>query len=402
MNSYRLIIPDYRGGCIADVPGTAGELLGLSMKRYLDSKIVDYEELGEFDNVVLLVVDGLGRDILERELPPPSVFEIDDFKTIDSVYPSTTAAGITSLNTGLEPCEHGLIEWEVWDKEKGKAVKPLPSVDLDNEHVDIEKFFEGKPIYSTFSELGVDCHVYQPEKNSGSAFSEALMEGAESHGYANLCDLFVTLADDVNRSEGSNYFYAYVGDVDKLSHHHGPESEHVGAQVEQVFHLLEKEFLRRIDGGSDTCLIVTADHGQIDVSGSEMVDISAYDEVWDQLYIKDGKEIPPTGGPRDMLLNVKNQATAIKTLRKYFGEVSDLYRIDKLLNIGMFGNGDTSKLFDERIGDILVLPRKDRKMYYSENHEGIKEMKGMHGGVSEEEVKVPLFVGSVEDIKKKR
>ena len=86
-------------------------------------------------NVVLILFDGLGSRLLDKVLDKDSFFLKHRIAEITSVFPSTTTASTFSVQTGLNPCEHGWLGWSnyikpidtiiqlFWDVEKGKNSK---------------------------------------------------------------------------------------------------------------------------------------------------------------------------------------------------------------------------------------------------------------------------------------
>ncbi|MDE7278962.1 MAG: alkaline phosphatase family protein, partial [Oscillospiraceae bacterium] len=56
-----------------------------------------------YKNIVLIVLDGMGTDMMERNLSPMSFLRRNFTENLTSVFPSTTAAAMTSYYTGLTP-----------------------------------------------------------------------------------------------------------------------------------------------------------------------------------------------------------------------------------------------------------------------------------------------------------
>lgn len=62
-------------------------------------------------NVVLLLLDGRGYDILRNHLPTDSFLRRNLCTTIRAVFPPTTTAAATALETGLFPSQSGWLGW---------------------------------------------------------------------------------------------------------------------------------------------------------------------------------------------------------------------------------------------------------------------------------------------------
>ncbi len=100
------VLPDYGGACISNVVPALLEP-GIEPPAWLPPTALDA------DQVVLLVLDGLGWEQLEsrRHLAPTLAGLVGG--PISSVVPTTTATALTSIATGLTPGEHGVVGYRV-------------------------------------------------------------------------------------------------------------------------------------------------------------------------------------------------------------------------------------------------------------------------------------------------
>ena len=82
------------------------------------------------DNIILLIMDGMGNDYLEKF--HPDGFLLKHRKDIiTSVFPCTTTAAIRTYESGLSPLEHGNLGWTLYFKETNKFINILPYRDDD-------------------------------------------------------------------------------------------------------------------------------------------------------------------------------------------------------------------------------------------------------------------------------
>lgn len=72
--------------------------------------------------VILMVLDGMGENLLRRRLPENSFFRTHDVCPLSAVFPSTTTAATTSIWSGLSPLEHGWLGWSLYFKECGRQI----------------------------------------------------------------------------------------------------------------------------------------------------------------------------------------------------------------------------------------------------------------------------------------
>ena len=96
--------------------------LACSIEKYFDitprhKTLPDVDKLLEEkqpENVVLLLADGLGSRILDQILDKNDFLIQKRSREIFSVFPPTTAADLTSIKTGLNPPEHGMVGWTAY------------------------------------------------------------------------------------------------------------------------------------------------------------------------------------------------------------------------------------------------------------------------------------------------
>ena len=68
-------------------------------------------------NVVVILFDGMGYNLINRILKEDSFLRTNMVKPISSISPSTTTASTTSILSGLNPIEHGWLGWDMYIKE---------------------------------------------------------------------------------------------------------------------------------------------------------------------------------------------------------------------------------------------------------------------------------------------
>ena len=75
------------------------------------------------ENVILLLCDGLGSRVMDQILKKDDYMMKNRVKEIYAPFPPTTAAGLTSVKTGLNPAEHGWIGWFTYIEPIDKIIK---------------------------------------------------------------------------------------------------------------------------------------------------------------------------------------------------------------------------------------------------------------------------------------
>ena len=101
----------------------------------------DFIEINSSEKIVLFLIDGLGyRQWLNYCKNDCGFFNLAAKRGVSipltTIFPSTTASAITTINTGLTPQEHGLPEWLVYFKEIDMIIKTLPFAPIDEKNKD--------------------------------------------------------------------------------------------------------------------------------------------------------------------------------------------------------------------------------------------------------------------------
>jgi len=330
-------------------------------------------ELG-FEKIGLIIVDAFGYSAYEKlkkfytpkNLPKP--------EKITSIFPSTTTAAVTSIYTAKTPAEHGLVGYILFLKEYGFLVNMIELTPYGCERDALKDRMEFKlPVRTIFEELeGIESYVVSPSKYSGSGLSEMLQRGANVVGYTSIGD-FVFKFNDILSRDGRRLVIGYIPNVDGVGHKEEEEAYLNEASI----------ILRQIDTiiapkiPEKTVLLVTADHGMIRTPKSKEIWWSADSEVMKYLLM------PPGGERRMMHFYTKSPDDLLKYLEENYSDKGVFLRKEEAAEL--FGGNH------ERIGDVVLIASEN----YSFNFRyRFKEdsLAGMHGGLSEEEMYVPLFL----------
>ncbi|MEK6822837.1 MAG: alkaline phosphatase family protein, partial [Nanoarchaeota archaeon] len=248
-----MILPDYDGGSIVNL------MSSLSLSRggkafYPQLKLLPASALGA-KNVVFIVIDGLGHRQLMDGRYPTLRRGLKGMMT--SLFPSTTANCITMFHTGVTCQQHGLTGWWTYMKETGAITTPLRYTTRSGGHLRCppEGLFVRRSVFDT-----MDARVFTVLHNDlkDTVFNKAHTGKAKRVGFTTLNGMFGAVKRIV-RGRGRKYVYAYWSDVDKLNHHHGPQSTVARRHVNQI----DRRRARLTDAlrGTDTTIVVTADRG---------------------------------------------------------------------------------------------------------------------------------------------
>src|SRR5512135_1543517 len=198
-----LVLPDYGGGGLVNLMSSIAMALGGS-SAYPPLATLPPQALAGARHLVLLVVDGLGLDYLSRR---DGALRRHLHGQLTSVFPSTTASAIPTFLTGLAPQQHGLTGWNMYFREIGAVVTPLPFRVRTGRHSLREAGVTPATLFGLtplFDRLPLPCHVVSPHNIIHSDFNVALSGHAQRHGYDTLDELFALIAG-LLRSDAPSY-----------------------------------------------------------------------------------------------------------------------------------------------------------------------------------------------------
>ena len=385
MDSF--VFPDYAGQGIVNLMQSIAVACGQPALPYRQLDALPAAALAESRHIVLLVIDGLGQSLLSR-YPSPKL-QAHAQATMTSVFPSTTASAITTFMSGLAPAQHALTGWHVHLAEIGEtlAILPLtPRVGELPEGVSGQSLAPRLFAYpSLFSALQRECWTLAPRAIAGSAFNAWHARGAHTLAYATPDEMFEQIAGLLRDATAPRYIYAYVADLDSCAHRHGCDS----AAVQQTLAALDAGFGRCVDAvqGTDSWLIVTADHGFIDAPESRVVSLDDHPRLAALL------ERPLCGERRAAYGYVapRQRAALADYVAEHLAHCVDLRVSSELIAAGHYGPPPYHPRLADRVGDYTLLMRDDWTIKDWLPGEKRYRMLGVHGGASRDEMIVPLI-----------
>ena len=382
-------LPNYRDGSIVnlmqsilaglDAPGDGG----------VHGHLADLapEEIADARHVVLLVIDGLGQAQLDSG--PAPALRASLRGTMTSVFPSTTASAVTTFLTGLTPAEHAVTGWFTWLRELDSIIAPLPfttragCTDLASLGVSPADVFIGPNV---FERVRADCHAVQPADLVDSAYSRAHTRGAAPRGFEGLDALVDSILDTIRHARRRTYVSAYWPVLDTLSHEFGAS----GARARRHLAMIDMHFerLRAALAGSGTLLVVTADHGFVDIRPESRLDADLIPGFAPML------ARPLCGEPRVAYCYVRDDCREDFVERAVEGLDGAARVVDSasMIDDGWFGLADPHPRLRERVGDYALVMQDDYAIRDRVADEKPFRHIGVHGGVSREEMRVPLVV----------
>ena len=380
MKRPEIILPDYKN-CIANL--TNSILKKFNAEPRGDSlPLLDQHLTRDYKNIIVFLLDGMGKVILERHLAEKGPFRSHLAGIYTSTFLSTTVAATTSVMSGLQPCEHSWLGWDCYYPQVDKNVTVFLNVEqgTQNPAADYNLAWTTTPYENVVNRI---------KNHGGQAYLEAPFINREIDSFEKLCDC---VRSDCAKS-GQKYIYAYWNQPDGNLHHYGCGSQEVKkelqrleAQVASLVKELETETknsnraTKPSSEPTDSLIIVTADHGHID---NRQVWLRDYSQLHECL------EREPSLEPRVLNLFVKPEKEDffVQEFNKTFGDDFDLFPVEEVIKRKLFGTGQPHPNFRSMLGNYLAISKGNLSIMTVD-----EQFIGMHGSLTEDEMLIPLIV----------
>ena len=377
-----MVRPDYAGGGFVNLIASLVEACG-GAPRHAPLERLPVAEVRSATNIVFLIVDGLGDNYLRAGNADGQIARRRR-AAIRAVFPSTTASAITTSFTGATPLEHGLTGWFTYFSETACVAAPLPfqrrgetaPLGIAPARIFVER--------SLFDTLAVRSIVVSFRPIIDSHYNRHHCGRAERRAYDNLAGLLDETVKAVKSGSQRKLVYAYWPKFDALAHQHGVAGAETGvhfAQLDAMF----GELLARL-AGTDTIVVLTADHGFIDSPPEDSVELPSR--------LRALLRFPLCGERRVAFCHVHEEKRFIDVAKEELGERAWVRPSRELLDEGWFGAGRAHPRFAERIGDVALVMRGRGTVKDWVTGESRHLHIGNHGGMSEDEMNIPLVVAA--------
>ncbi|MGF2947965.1 alkaline phosphatase family protein [Microbacterium alcoholitolerans] len=331
-------------------------------------------------SVVLVVVDGLGAIPLRAHAGHARTLASAMGKkdAIGSVFPTTTAAALTSLLTGTTPGVHGMVGYRVRHPQRDALVNQL--TDWEDAGIDPLAWQPAPTVFERASTAGHAAFVVGIGAYAGSGFTRATLRGGEFRPAASVADR-VGLAYELADAEDGAVVYCYLPEVDKAGHKHGIDSAEWVAALEDIDAALSQSIP---DGVG---VVITADHGMVDVPAHRQLVLDAAGGWHDGIRHIGGE-------PRMLHVYTQPDADHAALLSRWRSDLdgyADVLSRAEAIESGLFGPVVTDDA-GARMGDMLAIARSNFALYDgdAEDQRG-RAMVGQHGALTPEEWRVPLI-----------
>ena len=422
--------PRYDSGGFASLPQRVTDLLTGPQK---------------YEAVVLFLIDGFGWRFFEKFQEAPflkTVARDGQVEKLIAQFPSTTAAQITTLHTGMPVGEHGIFEWIYYEPTLDAIIAPLLFSFAGTFQRDTLKQVGAKPrqlfptttLYQSLKKQGVTSTIFQHREYTPSSFGDVIFSGAKSIGYKTLPEALINLAEALAKSTPPRvpcesrdylartgttspradtgtttphadtgtttpaYFVLYNEKIDAISHEYGPDSPQTTAEIQVFLMTMENIFQKALAGSRKKILfLLTADHGQSETDPQTTIYLNRDPRFAGiEKFLKtnrQGELLVPGGSARDFFLYIQaglvDEAQAFLTAR--LEGRAEVRKVADLMSEGYFGPR-LSPRFCARAGDLVLLPYRYESVWWYEKNKHEQRYYGHHGGLTPQEMEIPLLM----------
>ncbi|WP_326966632.1 alkaline phosphatase family protein [Arthrobacter sp. CG_A4] len=338
--------------------------------------------------VCVVLADGLGRNLLKQKSAHTpflrSVVQAGQGQVpvvLDSAFPSTTAASLASFGTGLPAGQHGMVGYDVLDPDQDRVVNMLGGWDAG---VDPQRW---QPFPTVFERAAgyADVSTVSLPQFSNSAMTQAALRGGR-FVTATTSHARTAAAADAMAGATKSLMYFYVNELDKAGHRHGCQSPQWEHQLEELDATV-KRLSATLPAG--TTVLLTGDHGMLDVPESQRIDYSA-----EPALVAGVRHT--AGEPRMVHLYLEagrddaGRAQLIDAWRSRFGDRIWAFTREQAIAAGLFGEVRAEVV--PRIGDVMIAVRDALAFYDTRRvRPTAMEVVGQHGSLTKAEREVPLL-----------
>jgi hypothetical protein len=375
-----LAVPPYGAATLADVLPGAAAALGVPIARGdLPADPLGLAgALGGARRVMVLLVDGLGADLLRAhaDLAPTLASLSRPVGDLSAPCPSTTPVSLATLGTGLPPGSHGILGF----------VTDIPGEDRTLNHIqwaddpDPDVWQSRRTVFEQAQAAGVAATAVGPYAYAGSGLTRAAYRGATYTGVVSPGDLSALALRSLAATPRS-LVYGYIPELDLTGHVRGVDSPSWRAQLRLIDRLVEQLVAGLPD---DAALLVTADHGMLDVPGETRFDLDGESDLADGVRVLAGE-------PRARYVHAQPGAEddVLSRWREVLGDRAWVVSRDEAVASGVFGPVDDA--LAARIGDVVALARGSWALVTPEQEPGPSRLAAYHGSLTVTELAIPLL-----------
>lgn len=353
---------------IVNISASLSEFLGAPNSNPT-LQILNKELAKKYKNVVFICFDGLGINPLKKNLSPFRYLRKNVKGTLTSTFPSTTTSATTTLQTNKLPFQHGWYGWNLYFKDIGKVLDLFWKSDsVTGERVDFNYPMDAGLFYFEQANTSYNISLIAPKYfECNDSTNKITIKTSQD---------LVKKIEEVCKRPKNQFMYCYFDDPDYTMHDYGVKSKQAKAVIKDINAKI-KNLCKKLN---DTLIIISADHGQIDVKG--------YVEFYKDQELNSMLECIPYLDARTPAFKVKSgyHEKFESLFKQKYGKDFILYKTADLIKENYFGGSGT---FDVLLGDFIAVGTYTNKILLST--ENSNRFKGHHTSLTDEML-VPLII----------
>ncbi len=380
INEEKMILPNYNNLNIVDLAKTLYIRYGIKIEENDNIKKIQ-KMIPDSNHMVFVLIDGMGSNLI-NELDNNSILKINKLEDLITVSPSSTGCVLTTLATAMYPSEHGIIGWYSYDKKHNINYYPLlftereSNIPLDKFNIKVEDIFKKK---SKFNDLNVHTTVLFPESIFDSVYSNYIANKKIRKPYKTIEDAINQIIE-LTASNQRTFTYLYISDIDDLEHDYGYNSAEVKDKIKEIEFQLSRLMKKNI------VTVITADHGQTNVSKDIIMDFDNYNKYF---YAYPGIDF----GMATYYIKKGMDLEFIEQFNLDYKDKMELFKTSEFIDNKVFGLSENNKNILNNLGEYISLCKNDYQFINSKNIDDYYgKTKGNHSGLTKDEMIIPLIV----------
>ena len=318
-------------------------------------------DLHEAETINFILADGLGYENLKST---DSYLNKKVTKSINTTFPSSTNVALSSISFVKNPIEHGLIGYYMYDKSQYGLINAL-NWNEDNKNLLLSDHFQKQnSIWKIFKEKKIYASNFQPRNLVGTPLSDCLYKVSSTIPYDDEQNLLELLSESTILENRFNFIYYPL--IDVAAHVFGVNSEEWQIEIAK-FEKLAYEISNISNKKTKT--VITADHGLTNIDAERCH------------HLNYGEDLQIYGDQRSVYIN-GSQESVLETFSEVPGVLLEQHELSYLL-------GDPTNEFLQSIYPDFCFLVEDKNIIYPKHLSA--KLKGYHGGLSKEELKIPII-----------
>ena len=362
-------------------PNYNRSILGIpnSLLRYYGAKthhpslpMLDQYLGRDYQNVILIILDGMGVDMMKHNLSCLSFLRRHIRMQITSVFPSTTVAATTAYYSGLSPIEHGWLGWSPYFQDLKRVVELYTNRDYyTNEPQD-------KPVTRKMGYCNICDQIVAADRDV--KCTKIFPTFVDPAGPTDF-DEFCLRIKQASQNPGRQFVLAYWPEPDHTSHDFGPHSP----EVYRVLKDQNAKIKKMCADLKDSLVIISADHGHTETQDTPIND---YPEMMDCLAAPLSLDMRV----KAVFLKPKRDREFVRLFHQYLAKDFMLIKTTEALKMKLFGPGKPHPYARGFLGDYLILSKGHKCLVQRFPNDCHHALKGGHSGLTAPEMIVPLIV----------